>query len=107
MATLPILDKLCNAVKLCKCAYNTFISQSAKFPYHLIEKWLEEMSKPDNDADTLLNSFQKLYASSISTKIKSFHRIIGINAVQMGDKNSNLSDLCKSQEEICYHLFIM
>ncbi len=85
MATPPILDKLCNAVKRSKYAYNTFISQSAQFPNHLIEKWQEEMSNQDIDADTLLNSFQKLYASTISTKIWSFqyrlvHRIIGINA---------------------------
>ncbi len=60
---IPILDKLCNAVKPSKYAYNTFISKSAQFPKHLIEKWQEEMSNQDIDADTLLNSFQKLYAS--------------------------------------------
>ncbi len=62
MVTPPILDKLCNAVKPSKYAYNTFISQSAQFPNHLIENWQEEMSKKDIDADTYLNSFQKLYA---------------------------------------------
>ncbi len=38
MVTSPILDNLCNAVKPSKYAYNTFISQSAQFPNHLIEK---------------------------------------------------------------------
>ncbi len=112
MATPPILDKLCNAVKPSKYVYNTVISQSAQFPNHLIEKWKEEMSNQDIDADTLVNSFQKLYASTISTKIRSFqyrmiHRIIGINAklCRWGIQISNLCDLCKSQEETYHHLF--
>ncbi len=112
MATPPILDKLCNAVKPSKYAYNTFISQSVQFPNHLIEIWQKVMSNQDIDADTLLNSFQKLYASTRSNKIGSFeyrliHRIKGINAklCRWGIKNSNLCDLCKSQDETYHHLF--
>ncbi len=61
MATPPILDKLCNPIKPSKYAYNTFISQSAQFPNHLIEKWQEEMRSQDIDTDPLLKNFKKLY----------------------------------------------
>ncbi len=84
MATPLILHKLCNAIKPRKYAYNTFISQSLQFLNHLIEIWQEELSNQDIDAEALLNSFQTIYASTISTKIRRFqyrlvHRIIGIN----------------------------
>ncbi len=56
--------------------------------------------------------YQDHTSHTISTKIRSFqyrliHRIIGINAklCRWGIKNSNLCDLCKSQEETYDHLF--
>ncbi len=70
------------------------------------------MSNRDIDAETIINSFQNLYISTIS-KIRSFHyrpvhKIIGTNAklCRWEDKNSNLCDLYKSSEETYYHLFM-
>ncbi len=106
MAIPPMLDKLCNAVKPSKFAYNTFISGSVQFSNHLIEKWQEELSNQNIDADTPLNSFQKLYASIISTKISSFqYRLVlrtNTKLCRWGIKKCNL---CESQEETYNHFF--
>ncbi len=82
------------------------------FPDDLIQKWQIEQDSFEIDADIIMNSFQKLYAYTISTKIRSFqcrliHRIMGINSklFRWGFKGRNICDFCDNYEEIYLHLF--
>ncbi len=107
----PFLNKMCNSLKHRKLVYTSIISQTAKFPDHLIQKWQIELDSFEIDADIIMNSFQKLYDSTISTKIRSFqyrliHRIMGVNSklFRWGIKASNLYDFCDNYEEKYLHL---
>ena len=49
-----------------------FVKKITQFPTHLMVKWKEEMNN-DSIADAILeNAFQKIYAATISTKLRSF-----------------------------------
>ena len=77
-----------------------------------MQKWELELNNADISEDVLYNSFRKLYATSTSTKIRSFqfrllHRIMGNNKklFKWGIKNNDKCDLCGKQEETYVHLF--
>ncbi len=109
---MSLTDKIIRDEKPSKLIYNTFMSRITQFPDHLIDKWREEMNDDSIDIDMLENAFQKLYAASISTRLRGFqfrliHRIIGINEklFRWGIKEHNLCDLCKKGVENYKHLF--
>ena len=49
-----------------------FVKKITQFPTHLMEKWKEEMNNDSIDDAILENAFQKIYAATISTKLRSF-----------------------------------
>ncbi len=54
----PFLDRMCNSLKPSKLVYTALISQTAKFPHHLIQKWQIELGSFEIDTDIIMNSFQ-------------------------------------------------
>ncbi len=64
---------MCNSLKLSKLVKTARISQTAKFPDHLIQKWQIELDSFEIDVDNIINSFQNLYASTITSKISEFN----------------------------------
>ncbi len=49
------------------------LSKFIEFPNNLIEKWQLLLTENDIDATVIVNSFNKVYAFTVSTKIETFN----------------------------------
>ena len=92
--------------------YEKNVWRGTCFPEQLAPKWGRELGDLDINDDTLYNSFKKLYAASVSTRVRYFqfkliHRILGNNEklFRWGIKSNNMCDLCDNDVETYVHLF--
>ncbi len=106
------IERLCQSIKPSKVAYTNLINQTVQFPIPLEEKWKLELDDALLHQNIISSSFMKLYADTVSTKIKSFHyrlthKIIGTNSklYKWGMRLDNKCDVCKHKEENYIHLF--
>ena len=101
-----------NSNHITQDVYNKLRKTFAHFPSHLVDKWRAELNNGEIDNDFISNSLGKLYAASISTKIRQFqyrliNRIIvtNVHLYKWRKKENSLCELCQEEEESYKHLF--
>jgi hypothetical protein len=108
------LDVLLRTNKPSQQIYRSLMTKIATYPTALIQKWQHELETDEHEINenVLKQSFDIIYKSTPSTKIRSFqfclvHRCLGINQklYEWGMAETNLCSLCNSEVETYYHLF--
>ncbi len=78
-----LIERLCQSIKASRVAYTKLINQTVHFPIPIVKKWKLELDDPLLEQNVISNSFMKLYAAIVSTKIQSYrlaHKIIETNS---------------------------
>ncbi len=107
-----LVESIVRSAETSKFVYGKLSRSFAQFPTVLAEKWSNYLENDNIDNSFIENSFAKLYASTISTKIRNFqfkmiHRLTATNSklCKWGLVESDRCDICNTEEETVKHLF--